>query len=339
MRKYSIYFTALILFFSLAIVSCKKKDPDKPNGNYMTGVLDFKLPKYLIVSQEVDLKAEGIVEPKADITYKWETKGFSLDSIVGQTVKIIAPSTPGDFTILVKAVHKDFNDKIISKSVTILDLSKEEYFYGLTKGTDSIIDSRDNNKYYYRKIGNLYWFTTNLRWRGAGGQYENTDALNQVFGSLYSWNEATGGVTATGLANGPQGACPQGWSIPTRKDWEDLGSTLAGAPINFDGNWPGIGDKASANAYLNNKSVWKYSPNNLKTNTVGWNALPGGNSSNYFKSFANVNLFGFWWSASESDSNNGEYRFIHFDSANFPYNSASKSFFTASVRCVKNARN
>lgn len=207
----------------------------------------------------------------------------------------------------------------------------------MVKGTDSIIDSRDGNKYYYRKIGKLHWLTTNLRWAGAGKPYDSASALNQVFGTLYSWAEATGGVAGSGLAKGPKGVCPQGWSIPTREDWENLGSTISGAPVSFDGNWVGIGDKAAANASLNKKSLWKYSPNNLKSNTFGWNAIPGGNSSNYFKSFANLNLFGFWWSASEKDINNGEYRFIHFDSADFPYNYAGKSFFTASVRCVKYA--
>jgi len=303
----------------------------------MTGALNFNLPRYLIVSQEVELDADGITEPQTGITYTWYTKGFNLDSISGKSVKIIAPATPGDYTVSITAQHNDFKSKTIIKSVTILDPSNEENFSGIIKGTDFIIDSRDEKIYYYRKIGQLYWFTTNLRWTGTGKQYDSIRALNEVFGTLYSWDQATGKMATSGLANGPQGVCPQGWSIPTREDWEDLGAALAGYPLNFDGKWEGIGEKAAANAYLNKNSIWKYSPNNLKTNTMGWNALPGGNSSNYFKSFANINLFGFWWSASERDSNNGEYRFIHFDSANFPYNYAGKSFFTASVRCVKNA--
>lgn len=336
MRKHLIYFTALILIFSLVNFSCKKTKKED-DGKYMVGILDFKIQKYIIISQEVKLAASGISDPTKDITYNWYTVGFSLDSVLGQSITIKAPSTPGDYEVNVTAKHNDYNKKTAARFVTVLDPNSKEHFSGMIKGTDSLIDSRDGNKYYYRKIGQLHWLTTNLKWAGAGKQYDSISALNEVFGTLYSWDEATGGITGSGLANGPKGVCPQGWSIPTREDWEDLGSTLAGSPIGFDGNWAGIGEKASANASLNKASIWKYSPNNLRTNTMGWNALPGGNSSNYFKSFANINLFGFWWSASERDSNNAEYRFIHFDSSNFPYNYAGKSFFTASVRCVKKA--
>ena len=339
MRQHSIFITVLILILSLSIFSCKKDKAESDDTNYMEGILNFTLPNYLSVSQEVELNATGITAPLTDITYHWNTADFGLDSINGQSVTIKAPSTTGDYTVYVTATHDDYTSKVATRYVTVIDPSSEKDYTGIIKGTDSIIDSRDGNKYYYSKIGKLYWLSTNLRWAGAGKPYDSTSALNEIFGALYSWNEATGGIAASGLANGPKGVCPQGWSIPTREDWENFGSTIAQTPVSFDGNWVGIGEKVSANATLNQTNIWKYSPNNLKSNTVGWNALPGGNSSNYFKSFANLHLFGFWWSASERDSNNGEYRFIHFDSANFPYNYADKSFFTASVRCVKNASN
>lgn len=340
MRKYSIYLTSLILIFSLSISSCKKDDKkDDDDNNYMIGSLEFKLPSYILISQELDLAAYGILEPETGITYTWQMTGFSIDSTSGQSIAVTAPSKTGDYIVYLTAKHNDFTSKSTFREVTVLDPSNQENFSGIINGADSIIDNRDGNKYYYKKIGNLHWFTSNLRWDGAGKPYDSINALNHIFGNLYSWNEATGGVTGNGLANGPQGACPEGWSIPTKEDWEDFGTALAETPISFDNVWQGLGDKAAANATLNQKNIWKYSNNNLKSNTSGWNALPGGNSSNYFKSFANLNLFGFWWSASERDSNNGEYRFIHFDNENFPYNYASKSFFAASVRCVRKANN
>lgn len=338
MRKYSIYFTSLILIFSLSITSCKKDNSDSDDdSNYMTGSLNFELPSYILISQEIELNASGITDLETGITYTWQMTGFSIDSTSGQSIVVTAPSSIGDYTVYLTATHDDYVSKSTTRYVTVLDPSDDENFTGIIKGTDSITDLRDGNKYYYKKIGQLYWFTSNLRWSGAGKPYDSISALNEIFGTLYSWNEATGGIAASGLANGPQGVCPEGWSIPTREDWEDFGSTLAGMPVNFDGAWEGLGSMAATNATLNQNKIWKYSNYNLKTNSIGWNALPGGNSSNYFKSFANLNVFGFWWSASEKDSENGEYRFIHYDSANFPYNHAKKSFFTASVRCVKKA--
>ena len=49
-----------------------------------------------------------------------------------------------------------------------------------------------------------------------------------MFGRLYTWNDATGGESASGLGNGVQGVCPEGWSIPTAEDWVDLAMAVNG---------------------------------------------------------------------------------------------------------------
>lgn len=128
MRKHLIFFTALVLIFTLTIFSCKKKDKDKDDNNYMTGVLDFTLQKYMIVSQEINLYATGITEPQTGITYHWITSGFSVDSIVGQSVKVKAPSIPGDYSVSITAKHKDFSSKVATRYVTILNPSSEQDF-------------------------------------------------------------------------------------------------------------------------------------------------------------------------------------------------------------------
>lgn len=338
MRKHKVIIPAIALLLSTVVLpSCKKDDKKSDKTQYMQGTLTYAIPGYLIAGQEVNLEASGITEPLTGLTYRWGTTGFSADSVFGKTVKIYAPIKHGDYSVTLTVKHADYANKVLTKNVTVINPGSPESFSGYITSVDSVTDSRDGKKYGYKKIGKLYWLTSNLNWKGAGKPYNFEEALSEIYGRLYTWNEATGGTAASGLAGGPQGICPQGWRVPTREDWEDLASAIGGASIGFDNSWKGLGERLAANAKLNGNSIWKYSPNNSRANTAGWNALPGGSSSNNFKSFSNVNNFGFWWSASQRDSNNGEYRFIHFDSSDFPYNFGEKSFFGASLRCVKAA--
>lgn len=337
MKKYFGLLPLTILLALTVFTSCKKDDP-ADDTQYMEGSMAFTLPKYLIVKSQIELEVTGITTPTTGITYRWTTTGFGVDSIFGQKVTVTAPAAWGDYSVIVTAKHPDYSSAVQTKATTVIDPRSSSGFSGVVKTNDSIVDPRDGSVYYFKRYDKLNWFVSNLKWRGAGRPYDNESALAEVYGILYSWNEATGGVAKSGLGNGPQGVCPQGWSVPTREDWENFGSALNGSAISFDGNWRGVGPKAATAAMLNGKGMWKYSPDNLKVNTSGWNALPAGSSTNNFNYFTNINMFGFWWSSSQKDSNNGEYRFIHFDSPDFPYNFADKAFFGASVRCVKLAQ-
>jgi len=335
MRKYSIFFLSLLFLTSLSFTSCKKDDTEDDETLYMEGTLVYTLPGYLTAFQEVELKATGITTPATGATYKWYTTGFGVDSIIGESVKIIAPGGYGDYSVILTVSHPDYASKTLSKTTVVINPSVEGSYSGTIKGPGSFTDTRDGKVYNFKQYDKLYWFTSNLQWEGAGKAYNNEKALAPIYGVLYTWNQATGGVSKSGLGNGPKGVCPDGWSVPTKEDWENLGTALKGSPVVFDSNWATLGEIASANAKLNGTSIWKYSPNNLKNNILGWNALPGGSSSNNFKSFANISQFGFWWSSSQKDSNNGEYRFIHFDTSDFPYNFGDKAYLGANVRCVK----
>jgi uncharacterized protein (TIGR02145 family) len=103
----------------------------------------------------------------------------------------------------------------------------------------------------------------------------------------------------------------------------------------FVDNWDGLGDKLSADARFNGERIWPYSPDNLHSNTVGWNALATGNTQYDHSLFKGFNEYAFWWSSTQKNETQAYYRYMHSESAVCPMNFTSKAHFGASVSCVR----
>lgn len=324
-----------ICALALSILSCNESSTDT-TSEYMDGVMVMDLPSYIIAGETLTMSVSGITSPTSGISYTWVTPNFGADSVFGQTTQIVAPVTVGDYTVQVIARSDGYYSSTQSKTTTVLNYNEGGSFEGLTKGTNSFTDARDSKIYYYNKIGNLDWFTQNLNWAGVGHPYLDANAISFAYGRLYTWAEATGGVTAFGLGNGTRGICPQGWAVPTNEDWQDLAKTLnGGVAISFDSYWAGLGSKVTVKATMNELSMWKYSPENLQNNMYNWNALPGGNAQSEYSRYRYMREYGFWWSSTDKDSENAYFRYIYFDNGDFPYSYTNKNNFAASVRCVR----
>ncbi len=324
----------LVLIVLVSLSSCKKKTEEK---KYMSGTIKFELPRYVNVGQELDLYSTGIKSPEG-ISYYWTSYYHDIveDTIAGQRLKVKVPDKAGDYTIVAFATYDGYYNSSTSQLTTAVDPQAGGTLKGIMKSNDSIIDPRDNNRYYYAEIGSLLWFTENLKFAGAGVPYGEADAMTTILGNLYSWNDATGGVSAAGLGKGPQGACPQGWSVPTQEDWEDLAKTLNnGVALSFDNQWAGLGGDLCVDATFNDTRVWAYSPDNDKRNRFGWNALPAGYSTDNYDRFKNLFKYGMWWSSTERNNEEANYRYIYYESNIFPAQHVDKKEFGVSVRCVK----
>ncbi|MCD6331747.1 MAG: PKD domain-containing protein [Bacteroidales bacterium] len=94
---------------------------------------------------------------------------------------------------------------------------------GGTNQTGLIINQRDGQYYGTVKIGNQWWMAENLNEPG-GFCYGNRSNYCDSYGSLYKWQTAMNGSTKEKA----RGLCPEGWHIPTVKEWEEL--------INYFGN-------------------------------------------------------------------------------------------------------
>jgi len=175
----------------------------------------------------------------------------------------------------------------------------------------SFTDSRDGKTYKTIKIGNQTWMAENLNYAAEGSKCYNNDPSNcQKYGRLYDWSTA-------------KEACPSGWHLPSKDEWEVLTNALGGEEV--------AGKKLKAESGWDNY----YGTSGNGTDDCGFSALPGGcGYSN--GNFGGVGNRSHWWSASESESNsdNACRQDMYHDIEGTSWDNSSKSGLF-SVRCVQ----
>jgi uncharacterized protein (TIGR02145 family) len=141
-------------------------------------------------------------------------------------------------------------------------------------------------------------------------QYNKKDFDSVRFGKLYNWY----------AVNDPRGLAPEGWHIPTEKEWETL--------VDEVGLEPGY--------RLKTDTVWEFDRGQMKgsgDNRYRFAALPGG-ARDYNGEFMNAKYTGYWWTATSSGKLRAWYYSMFYNSAGMGRNEMRmKSGF--SVRCVK----
>lgn len=330
------YAALCMLALTVIFASCNKDDDNNDEEEYLTleGTPDFDLPIYAMVGDTLDLHARGVTTERA--TYTWAYPGLdTLYESDDQThIKVIIPDSLAIYEITLTA---DCGEEYYSSSmVQYVTALGDSSITGTVKSEKIFTDPRDMREYGIVEIGNLEWFSENLKWAGAGQGFGKTEAAAHVMGRLYTWNDATNGESASGLGNGVQGVCPEGWSIPTNEDWVDLAQAVnGGVEVDFAQDWKGIAPLLMADAQFNGRAVWPYSPNVTPTNDYGWNALAAGRASNNYSLYSNMLSYGFWWSCSEKDSNTAYYKYIYSEFPNVSVNSCAKDGMAVSVRCVR----
>ena len=112
----------------------------------------------------------------------------------------------------------------------------------------SFTDARDGETYRTVKIGNQIWMVDNLRFKTEESYAPGNDEMNIAkYGRLYTWTAALG-IPADFSEQSPakdmemyhnirqdnyQGIAPDGWHIPSYKEWEQL---LENLPKNSNGD-------------------------------------------------------------------------------------------------------
>lgn len=199
-------------------------------------------------------------------------------------------------------------------------------------------DSRDDNVYQTVSLGDQVWMAENLKYLPSvtsSGGLSNSSPLYYVYGyqgTDVNDAKATDNYNTYGvLYNWPAAinACPPGWRLPTDADWEELTTYLGGA--NYC-----AGKLRTSGTAENGTGLWA-APNSEATNESGFSALPGGHVYIFRDegSYVHLGKYGYWWSATENNSNDVWYRRIDYNKTNV-YNNLSPKRWGYSVRCVKN---
>ncbi len=161
----------------------------------------------------------------------------------------------------------------------------------------SFTDTRDGKTYKTVKIGNQTWMAENLNYStGNSWCYDNNTSNCSKYGRLYDWETA-------------KKACPRGWHLPSKSEFEILLSKVGGE---------------GSNAYHALKDG----------GSSGFSALFGG--WRYFSgNFYYIGSIGYWWSSTEYGTNLAWYlgMYSYFQDASMYYNNYKENGF--SVRCLQ----
>lgn len=335
-RKTMLLAAAAIFIFSAA--SCKKDDETTTTSLSFTGVLDFTIPAYVNPGDKIEVEPRGMSKDTVDIGYYWtlspirdykDTTRFLGDpaSVTGK-FSFEVPDTVCTMTLTCVAFATGYYTTSAAYNVVIVkpgfdgSLTDDDVAPAMT----SIVDNRDGKRYYYKRIGSRNWFVRNLAYAGSGVSYEGCDALDDVYGRYYTWNEA-------------QNACPSGWHLPASEDWADLASQ-AGYKGEGNGDYLGIAGNLMVNAYFNANRMWEYWPAVKITNSTGFSAIPTGYCTTSSAGVTGHDDYNYavYWTADDKDVEGesfGLYRMIYVEKPDLMLGSNHKTGFYATVRCVQ----
>jgi uncharacterized protein (TIGR02145 family) len=190
------------------------------------------------------------------------------------------------------------------------------------KSKNTLIDSRDEEKYHFVEIKGIRWMTENMRYNIEGSKY-NPDNPNELYGRLYNWHQA-------------MEACPEGWHLAHPTSWFTIESFFITDKdeLYAKGKFRGTNAKI-----LKSKEGWS-TPG---TDSLGLNLLPAGRAD--YTSFAILGEGAFFWT-SGSHMWGGQfaeefayYRFLYKDSLGIDASDHDKESNFYSCRCVQFIKN
>jgi uncharacterized protein (TIGR02145 family) len=262
----------------------------------------------------------GVVDKKASVTWKVENKRFVLLS-PEMALSCDYKVSGNELTL----AYDGGNNAVFvrkEKMEEYLRMKEKKTEVRFEKISSYFTDSRNGQKYRAVMVGGKTWMAQNLNYKtGNSGCYGNDDSKCIQYSRLYDWKTA-------------KTACPSGWHLPSRQEWNGLGQAVGGVRGETDhyGNitWKGADEKLKAS------SGW--SNNGNGTDDFGFSALPGGYRDGS-DSFSGVGRSGLWWTASEVREEGTSFAYAYYrlmtadgDGMYESVNHGGSSGF--SVRCV-----
>ncbi|MGL1935319.1 MAG: hypothetical protein OCD01_09870 [Fibrobacterales bacterium] len=199
-------------------------------------------------------------------------------------------------------------------------------------------DTRDNQTYKMTTIGTQVWMAENLNHIVLRGSYcaNNEPSYCDTYGRLYNWAAAMEIDTSYNSSEWTendyqhQGACPDGWHIPSYNDYQILADFII-----QDKNIDSV--PTSLGYFLKTTSGWDTSESEGNgTDDYGFSALPGGLRDSG-ASFKYVDGDGYWWIATQGAlyEDKAHSLYILFDRSTL-YGGTNTKSTAYSIRCLQN---
>jgi len=265
---------------------------------------------------------------KKDEGGKWKTNGNTLTITFDGGQLVHTYNVTGN---QLKITHDGSTETFTKTSGVNIGVNNNNNNNNNNGGNNTVVkgtftDSRDGRTYKTVKIGTQTWMAENLDYQKASGFgcYGGDPANCTKYGRWYTWDEA-------------KMACPSGWHLPSRDEWDRLAESVGGtksSDYETWHKWDGAGKKLKA------KSGWENTDdgnNGNGTDDFGFSALPGGfvdSRSSFY-----IGTGGYWWT---SDSR-GVDKYYNDNAYHRSLESGSDKLFDyfntksvgESVRCVK----
>ncbi|NLA14914.1 MAG: hypothetical protein GX877_00035 [Bacteroidales bacterium] len=191
----------------------------------------------------------------------------------------------------------------------------------------SLTDERDDNVYKTIQIGDQIWMAENLKYLPSvvGPEtsslddpcyyvygYDGSDVATakaesnyQTYGVLYNWPAAMDkAASSTSNPSGVQGACPEGWHLPSHAEWTQLKDYLIANGYNFDSSTTSnriAKSMASDSGWDTSENIGTVGNSDYPEyrNKSGFSALPGGVFLAQYGGFIYMGNSASWWSSTE----------------------------------------
>lgn len=343
-------FTKILLTMPLVILglSCCKKTTSEPTKNYLDGeMLIADVPVYVNKGGSIKVRPYGVIHPlgkklgycfslyysSSKLIVRDTTKRITDDSSKDSCFSFVLPDTLATYTLSCYAFPEDSEDYYTtSTSVSLATVDSLESIPQIAfKTTDDLfeMDSRDNRPIFYVEIGDQIWMRKNLIYHKYGVPFLCSEAMRPIFGSYYTWEEATK-------------ACPAGWHLPSNAEWAQMAKTIDPKgdfkPMeSFNGV---AGNIMVKKAFFNlTEELWQFWPAVNITNSSDFSAIPAGycQTKGTRDDFFGYTEYACFWT-SDLDPNNADralYRYIYEKEDQIKLGSAEKNSFGANVRCIK----
>ena len=247
----------------LLFTGCSKDENDKPD--LLPPVADFEVSEDQIKIWETVIFSD--VSENEPVEWEWYFEGGDPEVSV-ETEPEVLYKEAGIYAVKLTVTNEKGEN--VKEKEDFIEVGEYQHNFG------TFTDVRDGQEYKTVKIGNTSIMASNLSYMTDDAVYYDNDPANrEVYGLLYKWETALE-------------ACPAGWRLPTRNEYEMIREYLGGEYVAG-----GMMKKSGTEYWL--------SPNKYGTNETGFSAVGSGGYMPGHLDFFGMNESATFWTQTEVD--------------------------------------